>query len=144
MRLVLDAYPDQNFAGHVDQIAYDAKTVNNVTTYEVDVLPEKIPELMRSGMTANVGFVVAARQDALLAPSDAVKVRDRHSYVLLPSLKPKDAPMEKEIKAGLSDGKQVEILEGVAEGEKLLVLRIRAGARDAAASSPLMPFGRKK
>ncbi len=144
VKLVLDAYPDQSFTGHVDQIAYDAKTVNNVTTYEVDVLPEKIPALMRSGMTANVGFVVASRQDVLLVPSDAVKSRDGHDYVLLPPALLKGAAIEREIKTGLKDGKQAEVLEGVAEGEKLLILRIRTGARDAAASSPLMPFGRKK
>ncbi|HTL12039.1 MAG TPA: efflux RND transporter periplasmic adaptor subunit, partial [Bdellovibrionota bacterium] len=48
-RIVLDAYPDQEVPGDVDQIAYDAKTVNNVTTYDVDVLPERTPAFMRSG-----------------------------------------------------------------------------------------------
>ena len=142
--IALDAYPDRPFAGRVDQIAYDAKTVNNVTTYEVDVLPEKTPSFMRSGMTANVSFVVEWRQNALLVPSDAVKSRDDHLYVLLPSTNPNGAPTEREIKTGLSDGKRTEVLEGVTEGEKLLVLRLSAGAHTDAATSPLMPFGRKK
>src|SRR5512139_343310 len=47
--IVLDAYPDQSFTGKVSQIAYDAKTVNNVTTYVVEVLPDKTPHFMRSG-----------------------------------------------------------------------------------------------
>jgi macrolide-specific efflux system membrane fusion protein len=99
---------------------------------------------MRSGMTANVSFVVEWRQNALLVPSDAVKSRDDHLYVLLPSTNPNVAPTEREIKTGLSDGKRTEILEGVTEGEKLLVLRVGVGAQTDAASSPLMPFGRKK
>lgn len=142
--IVLDAYPDRTFAGHVDQIAYDAKTVNNVTTYEVDVLPEKTPAFMRSGMTANVSFVAAARQNVLLLPSDAVKSRDDRSYVLLPPAKPGGAPAEKEIKTGLSDGKRTEVVEGVTEGEKLLVQRLHVGKPGDTASSPLMPFGKKK
>ena len=142
--IVLDAYPDRPFAGRVDQIAYDAKTVNNVTTYEVDILPEKTPPFMRSGMTANVSFVAATRQNVLLLPSDALKSRDGHLYVLLPAAKPDSAPVEREVKLGLSDGKHTEILEGVTEGEKLLVLLIRAGTRTDSASSPLTPFGRKK
>ncbi|MCR4302512.1 MAG: efflux RND transporter periplasmic adaptor subunit, partial [Sulfuricaulis sp.] len=143
-RLMLDAYPNQPFTGTVDQIAYDAKTVNNVTTYEVDVLPENTPSFMRSGMTANVSFVMDSRQDVLLVPSEAVKSRDGNAYVRLPPAKPNGKPEEKQIKTGMNDGRQTEVLEGINEGEKLLVQRLRTGGGSDAASSPLMPFGRKK
>lgn len=142
--IALDAYPDRPFTGRVDQIAYDAKTVNNVTTYEVDVLPDKTPSFMRSGMTANVSFVVDFRQNVLLVPSDALRSRDGHLFVLLPPAKPNGAPLEREIKFGLSNGKHTEVLEGVTEGETLLVPRLHAGTRTDTASSPLTPFGRKK
>lgn len=141
--IVLDAYPDRSLDGHVDQIAYDAKTVNNVTTYEIDVLPETTPAYMRSGMTANVGFVVASRQDVLQVPSEAVKARDGRFYVLTPSAKSNGVPVEKPVETGLSDGKHTEIVDGLKEGDTLLVQRLRAGGRDDV-SSPLMPFGRKK
>jgi len=35
----------------VGALAYESKTVSNVTTYTVDVVPARIPALMRSGMT---------------------------------------------------------------------------------------------
>jgi len=143
-RLMLDAYPDQPFTGAVDQIAYDAKTVNNVTTYEVDVLPEETPSFMRSGMTANVIFVMESRQNVLLIPSEAVKSRDGEPYVLLPPAKPNGKAVEKRIRTGLSDGRHTEILEGMTEGDQLLVERLRIGGGSDTASSPLMPFGRKK
>ncbi|MBI5782393.1 MAG: HlyD family efflux transporter periplasmic adaptor subunit, partial [Gammaproteobacteria bacterium] len=143
-RLVLDAYPDQPFAGQVDQIAYDAKNVNNVTTYEVDVLPEKTPPFMLSGMTANVSFVMDSRQSVLLVPGEAVKSRDGNAYVLLPPAKPNGKSEERRIKTGLSDGRHTEVLEGMSEGEKLLVERLRTGGGSDAASSPLTPYGRKK
>ena len=142
-RIVLDAYPDQAFPGRVNQIAYDAKTVNNVTTYEVDVLPQQTPAFMRSGMTANVSFVIATRRDVLLVPSDAVKVRDGHSYVLPAAGAKGAAPLEREIRAGVSDGKHIEVLEGVTEGEPLLVSRLRTGG-GRAESSPFMPSTRRR
>jgi macrolide-specific efflux system membrane fusion protein len=142
--IVLDAYPDQPFTGKVDEIAYDAKTVNNVTTYSVNILPDKTPTFMRSGMTANVSFITASRHNVLLVPGDALKSRDGRMYVLLPPKKPKETPIEKELKVGLSDGKRTEVLEGVAEGERLLALRLQTGAHSDAASSPFMPFGRKR
>ena len=142
-RLVLDAYPDRPFDGQVDQIAYDARTVNNVTTYEVDVLPEKTPSFMRSGMTANVSFVMDSRRNVLLIPAEAVKSRDGDTYVVLPPAKPNGKPREKPIKTGMSDGRHTEVLEGLSEDEKLLVERLRTGGNDSA-SSPLTPYGRKK
>jgi macrolide-specific efflux system membrane fusion protein len=143
-QLVLDAYPDQPFAGQVDQIAYDAKTVNNVTTYEVDLVPEKTPSFMRSGMTANVSFVMDTRRNVLLVPNAAVKSRNGDVHVLLASAKPNGTPVEKRIKAGLSDGKHTEVLEGVTEGEKLLAPQLQVGGRGEKASSPLTPFGRRR
>lgn len=143
-QLVLDAYPDRPFAGRVDQIAYDAKTVNNVTTYEVDLVPDQTPAFMRSGMTANVSFVMDTRRNVLLVPNAAVKSRNGDSYVLLASAKPNGTPVEKRIKTGLSDGKHTEVLEGVTENEKLLAPQLQLGGRGETASSPLMPFGRRR
>ncbi len=140
--MVLDAYPDRPFTGKVDEIAYDAKTVNNVTTYSVNVLPDKTPAYMRSGMTANVSFVTASRRGVLLLPADAIKVRGGHFYVLLAPAQPNGKPVEKEVKTGLSDGKRVEILGGVSERDRLLVMRISTSG--GGASSPFSPFGRKR
>lgn len=140
--MALDAYPDQPFTGKVDEIAYDAKTVNNVTTYSVNVLPDKTPAFMRSGMTANVSFVTASRRGVLLLPADAIKVRGGHSYVLLAPAQPNGKPVEKEVKTGLSDGKRIEVLDGVSEGDRLLVMRISTSS--GGASSPFSPFGRKR
>jgi len=139
--IVLDAYPDHPFTGKVDQIAYDATTVNNVTTYNVEILPTKTPAFMRSGMTANVSFVQASRHDVLLVPADAVKVREGRSTVLLAPAQKNGKPVEQEIKTGLSDGKHAEVLDGVTEGQRLLVLRIRTGGSGAA--NPFSPFGRR-
>jgi macrolide-specific efflux system membrane fusion protein len=140
-RLELDAYPGQTFEGRVAQIAFDAKTVNNVTTYEVDVLPRKIPPFMRSGMTANVVFRVNTRRDVLMVPSEAIRVRDGHSYVLRPDPDNPGKPREQEVEVGLSDGKRTEILADLNEGDTLLVASLKTGGRNGSkkASSPFMP-----
>lgn len=143
-RLVLDAYPDRPFDGRVGQIAYDAKTVNNVTTYEVDVLPERTPAFMRSGMTANVSFVIAERHDVLLAPNEAIKMRDGQAQVLLAPASPDAEPETRRIRVGVSDGKYTEVLEGLKEGDRLWVRPLRLGGGRDAPSSPLTPFGRKR
>jgi len=138
----LDAYPGKPVPGAVEQIAYDAQTVSNVTTYEVDVLPERIPPFMRSGMTANVRFEVARAENALLLPTNAVRRRDEGATVLVPD--GKRPPVEREVETGLSDGKHVEVLAGLTEGDTVLAPDLRAGARAGGGGSPLTPFGRRR
>jgi membrane fusion protein, macrolide-specific efflux system len=140
--LVLDAYSENSFTGKVSQIAYDAKTVNNVTTYDVEIMPDKTPAYLRSGMTANVSFVLASHRKVLVVPTDAVKVRDGRSTVLAAPAEKNAKPVEKEIKTGISDGKHIEVLEGVTEGEKLLVTRLRTASDTG--SSPFSPFSKRR
>lgn len=141
-RIELDAYPGQHFDGQVDQIAYDAKTVSNVTTYAVDVLPRKVPPFMRSGMTANVVFRLATRNGVVLVPSDAIRTSDGRAVVLVPGAKGA-APQEREVQTGLSDGKRVEIIAGVNEGDTLLAARFAVPKRDNSTSNPLNPMRRR-
>lgn len=138
-RVTLDAYPDRLLPGRVDQIAYDAKVVSNVTTYTVDVLPEQTPPYMRSGMTTNVSFVIETKSNVLLVPSEAIKVRSGRATVMLAA--DDDAPQERAIKVGGSDGKRTEVLAGVTEGDRLMVAR--PATRGPRGSSPLSPMGRR-
>ena len=56
--ITLDAYPNEKTPAKVVHISFDAKVVNSVTSYIVDVLPTLVPKHMLSGMTANVVFLL--------------------------------------------------------------------------------------
>lgn len=137
--IILDAYPNQKIAAEVDKIAFDATTVNNVTTYIVDVLPKKIPDFMRSGMTANVTFVIDSKTDALIIPADALHVKDGHSKVLV---RENGDDIEKEITTGITNGKQVEVLSGLSAGEVVLSPQLKLD-KNKNSGSPFNPTGRK-
>ena len=143
-RVVLDAYSSKEIASQVGQIAYDAKTVNSVTTYAVDVIPRETPAFMRSGMTANVTFLVASKRDVLLVPADAVKVADGRSFVS--GRGPQGGKTsELDVETGFTDGKHIEIIEGLTEGDVVMVPDIKIGSGGKKkAGSPLMPFGQGK
>lgn len=145
-KVTLDAYPEHGFSGRVEAIAYDAKTVNNVTTYEVDVLPRDAPAFLRSGMTANVNFRVAAKDAVLLIPSTAVKMRDGKPYVLRPPAQPGEPPSEQALQIGLSDGKLTEVTDGLAEGDTVLTVAFKKSEKRGAKGStnPLNPFPAKR
>lgn len=140
-QVILDAYPQQPIAAHVDKIAYDATTVNNVTTYIVDVLPEETPEFMRSGMTANVRFEIASKQNVLLLPTSAIRNAGDQPVVLVPANSRLGTPEEQAITTGLTNGKEVEILSGLNEGEVVLQVQPRKKSTNGSSdtSTPLMP-----
>ena len=120
--IILDAYPDQKVPAQVDKIAFDATTVNSVTTYIVDVLPETVPEYMRSGMTANVTFYLDTKENALMIPSDALKIKDEKTFVMV---RENGEDVEKEVAIGITNGKQVEVLSGLQEGEIVLSAQVK-------------------
>lgn len=140
--ITLDAYPAARVPAKVDQIAFDAKTVNNVTTYTVDVLPEQTPKFMRSGMTANVNFVAEAHVGTLVIPSEAIKIEDGTSEVTTRG--PAGGPEARRIETGLSDGRRTEVTEGLAEGEILLLPVFKLKAKASGGANPFMPTGPKR
>jgi len=142
--IVIDAYPDRPIEATVAQIAYDAKTVQNVTIYEIDVLPREIPPFLRSGMTASVTFHVASRPGVLLVPGAAVRQRDGRAYVLMPGDKPGAPPREQEIRAGASGGGRVEIVSGLEEGQTVLVADVRLDSNGASGGNPLLGMRQPK
>jgi macrolide-specific efflux system membrane fusion protein len=143
--ITLDAYPIAPMPAHVDKIAFEGTTVNNVTIYEVDVIPENTPNFMRSGMTANVTFEVETKRDILVVPANAIMARGAKSYVRLPIKNPEKEkiPQEVEIKTGITDGKQVEVTAGLNENDEILVPEFMLPEGDSS-NSPFTPFGGRR
>lgn len=138
--ITLDAYPEKKIQAQVDLIAYDATTVNNVTTYIVDVLPKDPPEYMRSGMTANVVFVVDSKHDVLVVPTEAIKSDGMKNTVSMRSNDSKQA-FEREVRLGISDGKKTEIVAGLQAGEKILVQEFKIKGKKSSGANPFSPMG---
>lgn len=138
--IVLDAYPDEKIEGRVEKIAYEATTTNNVTNYNVVVVPLKTPDFMRSGMTANVTFEIRKKENIIAIPTEAIKSREGQNFVTVPnpSQNPKDPPITKPIQIGLSDGKITEVVEGLSEGDSVLISLATLDAQTGGAN-PFMP-----
>jgi macrolide-specific efflux system membrane fusion protein len=119
--IILDAYQNQKIKAKIDQIAFDAVVENSVTSYVVDVLPDMAPHFMRSGMTANVTIDVASKADVLSVALAAIFYKEEKSYVLLKNPNGQEAPIEREVKIGLTQGNRAEVLEGIKAGDIVLV-----------------------
>lgn len=137
--ITLDAYPGQWVDAVVDQIAFEAQTVNNVTVYEVDVLPKTVPSFMRSGMTANATFIIAKKTGTLVLPFESISHEDGKAIVLVDDPANPKTPMKKEITTGITDGQKVEVVSGLREGDKVEVAEVSIGG----GPNPVPPWERK-
>src|SRR5512137_387622 len=71
----VDAYPGEVFRGKIRQIRNAPQTVQNVVTYNA-VIDVANPEFkLKPGMTANVTFVYAEKEDVLKVPNAALRFR---------------------------------------------------------------------
>jgi macrolide-specific efflux system membrane fusion protein len=113
--ITFDSFPDAHLTGKVHEIAYDATTVNNVTTYQVNIYLDDTPAYVRSGVSANVFLLISDRKDVLKIPTDAISPE---GTVLV--AQGKDLPpVERKIDVGLTDGEWTEVKSGLAEGDWL-------------------------
>ena len=72
---LVDAFPGERFQGKVRQIRNAAQTVQNVVTYDAVIDVDNADLKLRPGMTANVNFVFANREDVLRVPNAALRFR---------------------------------------------------------------------
>jgi len=118
--LSLDAYLDIKINSFVEHIYYESKTVNNVTVYEVDLKPEEVPQFLRSGMNASVEFILQGKDSALLIPNEAVYKENDGDFVYLKQGNGRE-PQAVSVKLGISDDKNVEVLSGINENDRIIV-----------------------
>jgi HlyD family secretion protein len=115
-----DSMPGRQFAGKVIGIAPTASVTQGLTTYTVSVGVDD-PDFYKAappGLTANVGIVVAAKENALVIPSRAIKRAGRNPSVDVAVGERAEA---RPIKTGLADGQLTEIVEGLTESDTVLI-----------------------
>lgn len=140
VQITLDAYLDKPLDAKVNQIAYEAKTVNNVTTYTIDVLPIEKLDYLRSGMTANVTFFGETKENILVIPNEFIKYEAGQPSV---QVKTDGKPVTKEVKLGITDGKFTEILTGAEENDTLMLAQIKSTKAKTNMFSPSSSSGRR-
>jgi len=123
--IVLDAFPDERLKGKVSKISREGTLVSDVVVYDVMVNPLKVPRHWASGMTANVEFIVEKKDSVLIIPKSAVKQGRGENFVVVLE----EEPTPRKIETGLTDGRVVEVTEGLKEGQKVILSGIENNSR---------------
>jgi len=75
VRFSVQAYPEKIYTGSVSQIRLQPEIIQNVVTYTVVILARNNDGTLLPGMTANVEFVEAREDSALVVPASALRFR---------------------------------------------------------------------
>lgn len=122
-RIRVDAFPTQSFEGTVVEVAPlpnpplmgDGEPKVYTTKVRID---DGIPGL-RPGMTARVELLLANRENVLTVPVESVASYDEKDHLAV--RKPGGGIELREVKLGLSNGKLVEVTQGIESGEKVVL-----------------------
>lgn len=113
--IILDSYPEKQFAGEIKTIAYTPKEGETETVYAVKIFLKDSSNKdlsFRLGMTGDAEFTVAEKKDVLFIPSQFIKSDDKGKYVLLGKGKKKTY-----IEVGLEANTEAEVIKGLDAGD---------------------------
>ncbi|MDX9736509.1 MAG: efflux RND transporter periplasmic adaptor subunit [Azonexus sp.] len=132
-RFTVDAFPDRQFEGVVQQIRLNPTTQQNVVTYNVRISVANPEHILLPGMTAYVTIGVQSRDDVLLVPNAALRFKPAEAVVDKASGGDKAAEKMPAAEAGGGKGKkragQGATIHVLAEG-KLQPVNVRLGITD--------------
>ena len=111
-----DAFPDQRFAAKVSYINPGIDPLRGAVEVKLDVA--KPPAYLKQDMTASIDIEVARRDATVIIPSSAM--RDADSGKPWVMVVRRQRAQKQFVKPGLAGTGQVEVLDGVAVGERLI------------------------
>ena len=116
--VTFDALEGQSFQGEIQKRNTDSENSGGNTKYTVTVILDKSEDLLL-GMNANVSIPVEEKTDVLTIPESALQ-EDGSVFVYTGYDEKNDTLTDPvEVTTGLSDGVNVEILEGLEEGQQI-------------------------
>ncbi|MCG6921130.1 MAG: efflux RND transporter periplasmic adaptor subunit [Acidobacteria bacterium] len=120
-QIKIGALPEADVRGQVDKIAPKSKTEEGATLFDVEITLRPVTGVtLRAGYSANAEIVVQSREDVLLLPERLVTFTEGQASVEVPGAREDDPPVKKDVAVGLSDALNIEVTEGLAEGDLVI------------------------
>jgi HlyD family secretion protein len=158
--LTFDAFPDLKVKGKIIEISTVGKEEQGVVSYGIKISLEKENKEIKPGMSVNAEIIVDRKENVLLVPNSAIKSDGMGKYVEViknyeikrrNSFKPvaisQNLIEKRYIKTGISNDEFTEILEGLNEGEVIIIRTLNQTAQSRQQTNPFLPrlpFGRQR
>lgn len=119
VEIKVGAIPNDTIHGVLDKISPKAHKEEGSTLFDIEIrLTEVGSSFLRAGYSANANIIISRKDSILLLPERLVRIEDTASLVeIRDSL---GAIVSLPVKTGLSDGINIEIVEGLNEGDSVV------------------------
>jgi HlyD family secretion protein len=103
----------------LSKISLKARTEDNATVFPIEIeLERSNGVVLRAGYSANADVIIDRRENVLMIPERLLSVSDDTARVTV--LLGDSSQEERIVETGLSDAINIEVLSGLAEGEKVV------------------------
>lgn len=116
VRIMNYTLPDDTLSGRVTQVS--PALSEGSRSFSASILIDNSDLVLRPGMFLKAEIVVARRDSAIVIPKDVIQVKQRGKTVFIVQ---RGAAQERIIKTGLENPDFVEVLEGLAADDRLVV-----------------------
>ena len=115
----IGALPNAEVTGVINKISPKAQQREGSTMFEIEItLKEQGSSYLRAGYSANANIIINKRAEVLMIPERLVTMNDSVSTVEVQDTA--GVITTREVKIGLSDGINIEIVDGLAEGDMIV------------------------
>jgi HlyD family secretion protein len=122
-RIKVGALPTDVITGRLSRIAPQAQQKEGATLFDVEVeLTPSSKITLRAGYSANADVIIREKKDVLVIPERLVTFEDggKKATVEKAGTDPKAPGKKVEIKTGISDGLNVEVVSGLKKGDRVV------------------------
>ncbi|QQS59379.1 efflux RND transporter periplasmic adaptor subunit [Candidatus Peregrinibacteria bacterium] len=114
-----DAFPSgEKLMGEVFHVDPAETIIQGVVYYQIKVSLTNPDERVRSGMTADLEILAEEKKEALTIPVEALQYEGEQAFV---SVLENGEKIRKNIRTGLEGEEAIEVLEGLNEGERVIL-----------------------
>lgn len=118
VEIKVGALPNDTVRGILRKISLKADKKENATVFPIEItIPKTNKAVLRAGYSANANIIIQKKSNVIMVPERVVTFRNDSAFVMLAS---GNTQSEKYIKTGLSDAINVEVKEGITEGQELV------------------------
>lgn len=114
VEVVLNSFPGETFKGTLDAVS----TASTSGVYPVVIKLENVDDKIKAGMFGKVIFSINKKEKTIVIPKDALIVSNEEKYVFVYENK---KAVRVDVETGIDNGKDVEIINGLEIGDKLIV-----------------------
>ncbi len=118
VKIQVDAYPYENYSGKISKIATMAVEYSNVKVFPIEIEIEKVDKKLKPGMTANITIIGKKKKDIVVVPIRTIFSDDEGQDIVY-KVKNDTISNSVVVKTGINNFQEVEIIEGIAEGDTI-------------------------